>query len=138
MLGATSAVTIILFSLSCFNPRPAWMLGATFSQRSIDKLKGVFQSSPSLDAGRYNNVLRRSYYRTKFQSSPSLDAGRYIPCSPLLSYNSSFNPRPAWMLGATRHAINCGCKCRVSILAQLGCWALQYSYNLMIQQKKSL
>ena len=37
----------------------------------------------------------------KFQSSPSLDAGRYEKHIHLSFASLGFNPRPAWMLGAT-------------------------------------
>ena len=107
-----------------FNPRPAFWPGATTAadrrrrSRVVSILArpfgralllhaspmhvwSLFQSSPGLLAGRYNQVDVVGGAAASFQSSPGLLAGRTLKWPRSWASRSCFNPRPAFWPGAT-------------------------------------
>ncbi len=108
---------------SCFNPRPIFRSGATWTCVMAAPSQ-VFQSSPDLQVGRYKCSVPgsapascfnpRPTFRSGatgtsnapvanpwFQSSPDLQVGRYVSVFSILAAVFCFNPRPTFRSGAT-------------------------------------
>ncbi len=101
MLGATKNNAVCVRYSSCFNPHPAFMLGATAMTDWRDFFEIRFQSSPSFYAG--CNFSGRPPYLMELVSILTQLLCWVQPV--FLRYKrlcrNCFNPHPAFMLGAT-------------------------------------
>ena len=114
--------------MTCFNPRPAFWPGATFSRESEPSSRSCFNPRPAFWPGATLrrgetgasvsvSILARPFGRALhhhlpdsgqldggFQSSPGLLAGRYVLIQANGSKPFGFNPRPAFWPGADGRA----------------------------------
>ena len=89
--------------LSCFNPRPSSLRGATpYTQGQLEQIE--FQSSPLIAEGRYKAWFEDKNIEIPFQSSPLIAEGRYSGCAAMNRLVNEFQSSP--LIAEGRYARN--------------------------------